>query len=83
VKDYRDITARLTSVFGPGRALDTIGLDAARDYVRRRLTGTIVYNGRQVQTSGARVLKELKFSRTSCTGGRHRSPVVDEETLRG
>ena len=61
VKDYRDITTRLTSVFGPGRTLDTIGLDAARDYVRRRLTGRIVYNGRQVQTSGARVLKELKF----------------------
>jgi hypothetical protein len=37
------------------------GLDAARDYVRRHLTGRIVYNGRQVQTSGARVLKELKF----------------------
>lgn len=61
VKDYRDITARLTSIFGPGRAIDTIGLDAAREYVRRRLTGNIIYNGRQVQTSGARVLKELKF----------------------
>ena len=61
MKDYRDITTRLTSVFGPGRSLDTIGLEAARDYVRHRLTGTIVYNGRQVQTSGARVLKELKF----------------------
>jgi len=61
VKDYRDITARLSSVFGPGRTLETIGLDAARDYVRRRLTGRITYNGRQVHTSGARVLKELKF----------------------
>jgi len=61
VKDYRDITKRLVSFFGAGRTLETIGLEAARDYVRRRLTGVIVYNGRQVQTSGARVLKELKF----------------------
>jgi integrase len=61
VKDYRDIRARLTEVFGAGRSLETIDLSAARSYVNRRLTGSIEYNGRRVRTSGARVLKELKF----------------------
>ena len=41
--------------------LETIDLAAVRMYVNRRLTGSLQYNGRQVRTSGARVLKELKF----------------------
>lgn len=61
VKDYRDIRARLSAVFGAGRVLETIDLAAVRMYVSRRLTGSIEYNGRQVRTGGARVLKELKF----------------------
>jgi integrase len=61
VKDYLDIRARLSAIFGLGRMLETIDLAAVRMYVNRRLTGSIQYNGRQVRTSGARILKELKF----------------------
>lgn len=61
VKDYRDIRARLTGILGASRALETIDLPTARLYVGRRLTGAIAYNGRLVRTTGARVLKELKF----------------------
>jgi integrase len=61
LKDYRDLRSRLTEIFGVDRALETIDLAAARHYVRQRLTRGIEYNGRLVRTSGARVLKELKF----------------------
>lgn len=61
VKDYRDIRARLTSILGAGRTIESIDLNTARLYVNRRLSGGIRYNGREVKTGGARVLKELKF----------------------
>lgn len=61
VKDYRDIRTRLTSILGAGRSLESIDLTTARLYVNRRLTGSIRYNGREVTTRGARVLKELRF----------------------